>query len=260
MAIRGENSVTQVTEPAALARKRPWQTARVVAIETLTPRIKGFHFALPDVPAFVAGQHMDVRLVAPDGYEAQRSYSIASAPEHAERIELAIERLDDGEVSSFFHDVVQVGDEIELRGPLGGHFVWSVRDGGPVLLIGGGSGVVPLMSMVRHHAAQSSTVPVTLVTSARTAADLLYLDELRRLDAKRDGFTLKARVTREAETASDLGVGRIDRPLLESTLGEMAEPGFVFVCGSNPFVGTVADLLLDLGLAPGRIRTERYGG
>ena len=249
-----------MTESAVPARKRPWQTARVVAIESLSPRIKGFHFALPDAPTFVAGQHMDVRLVAPDGYEAQRSYSIASAPEHAERIELAIERLDDGEVSSFFHDVVQVGDEIELRGPLGGHFVWSVRDGGPVLLIGGGSGVVPLMSMVRHRAAQASTVPVTLVTSGRTAADLIYLDELRRLDANGDGFTLKARVTREAATASDLGAGRIDRPLLESVLNEMAEPSFIFVCGSNPFVGTVADLLLDLGLAPGRIRTERYGG
>lgn len=260
MAIPGGSSVTPVTELAVPARKRSWQTARVAAIETLTPRIKGFHFALPDAPGFVAGQHMDVRLVAPDGYEAQRSYSIASAPEHAERIELAIERLDDGEVSSFFHDVVQVGDEIELRGPLGGHFVWSVADGGPVLLIGGGSGVVPLMSMVRHHAAQSSTVPVTLVTSARTAADLVYLDELRGLDAKGGGFTLKARVTREAASAPDLGVGRIDRPLLESVLDSMAEPSFIFVCGSNPFVGTVADLLLDLGLAPGRIRTERYGG
>jgi ferredoxin-NADP reductase len=243
----------------APAQKRPWQAATVAAIETLTPRIKGFHFVLPSPPAFVAGQHMDVRLVAPDGYQAQRSYSIASAPEHAESIELAIERLDDGEVSSFFHDVVQVGDEIDLRGPLGGHFVWSVRDGGPVLLIGGGSGVVPLMSMVRHHAAHGSVIPVTLVTSARTAADLPYLDEQRALQA-RGTFRLVARVTREAVAAPDLGRGRIDRPLLRSVLDAMPDPGIVFVCGSNPFVGTVADLLLDLGVPAGRIRTERYGG
>ena len=239
--------------------KRPWQVARVAAIETLTPRIKGFHFTLPEPPAFTAGQHMDVRLVAPDGYQAQRSYSIASAPEHSERIELAVERLEDGEVSSFFHDVVQVGDEIELRGPLGGHFVWSVDDGGPVLLIGGGSGVVPLMSMVRHHAARASSVPVTLVTSARTAADLLYLDEQRRLQAN-GVFRLVARVTREAAATPDLGSGRIDRPLLQGVLDAMPDPRIVFVCGSNPFVGTVADLLLDLGVTAGRIRTERFGG
>lgn len=248
-----------MTESAVPARKRPWQTARVVAIESLSPRIKGFHFALPDAPTFVAGQHMDVRLVAPDGYEAQRSYSIASAPERPDRIELAIERLEDGEVSSFFHDVVQVGDEIELRGPLGGHFVWSVEDGGPILLIGGGSGVVPLMSMVRHHAARASSIPVTLVTSARTAVDLLYLDEQRRLQAN-GVFRLVARVTREAAATPDLGSGRIDRPLLQGVLDAMPDPRIVFVCGSNPFVGTVADLLLDLGVTAGRIRTERFGG
>lgn len=246
----------EVTSPAP---KRPWRTATVAAIETLTPRIKGFHFTLPEPPAFKAGQHMDVRLVAPDGYQAQRSYSIASAPERSERIELAIERLDDGEVSAFFHDVVQVGDEIELRGPLGGHFVWSVGDGGPVLLIGGGSGVVPLMSMVRHHAANASKVPITLVTSARTAADLPYLDEQRALQAN-GAFRLVARVTREAAATPDLGSGRIDRPLLQGVLDAMPDPRIVFVCGSNPFVGAVADLLLDLGVAAGRVRTERYGG
>lgn len=246
-------------EVQAPAYKRPWQSAKVVAIETLTPRIKGFHFALPDAPAFMAGQHMDVRLVAPDGYQAQRSYSIASAPEHPGRIELAIERLPDGEVSSFFHDVVQEGDEIELRGPLGGHFVWTVDDGGPVLLIGGGSGVVPLMAMARHHAARSSDVPMTLVSSARTSADLLYLDEQRALRAN-PAFRLEARVTREAAVAPDLTTGRIDRTALERTLDATGAPKFVFVCGSNPFVGAVADLLLDLGVAPQRIRTERYGG
>ncbi len=232
----------------------------MVAIEPRTPRITSYYFELAEPTAFVAGQHMDVRLVAPDGYEAQRSYSIASAPERPERYELAIERLDDGEVSGFFHDVVQVGDEIELRGPIGGHFVWSVQDGGPLLLIGGGSGLVPLMAMVRHRAAQGSAIPVTLVTSARTAADLLYLDELRVLRAACPGLTLVATVTREAARAPDLRAGRIDLALLRDVLEASGTPQLTFVCGSNPFVETVTGHLLDLGIPPGRVRTERYGG
>ena len=140
------------------AAKLSWRTAVVTAVVDRTPRIKSFLFALPQPPPFIPGQHMDVRLTAPDCYEAQRSYSIASAPEEASAVELAIERLQDGEVSPFFHDEVKAGDEIELRGPIGGHFMWSVKDGGPLLLIGGGSGVVPLASMVRHHAAQRSAV------------------------------------------------------------------------------------------------------
>jgi ferredoxin-NADP reductase len=249
--------VTDVSRPAG---KHPWQTATVVAIEPRTPRIRSFFFALQQPPAFVPGQHMDVRLVAPDGYEARRSYSIASAPEHPEPVELAIERLEAGEVSTFFHDVVQVGDEIELRGPIGGHFLWLVRDGGPLLLIGGGSGVVPLMSMIRHHAAKDSRVPVSLVTSARTAADLLYLDELRVLHAGRRGFTLAATVTREVAGQPDLASGRIDGTALARVLNELGDPRRVFVCGSNPFVEAVTGHLLDLGIAPDRIRTERFGG
>ncbi len=249
-----------MTDPNALPSKRPWQTATVARIETRTPRIKSYFFRLPQPPAFVAGQHMDVRLVAEDGYEAQRSYSIASAPEQPETVELAVERLEDGEVSSFFHEVVQVGDEIELRGPLGGHFLWSVQDGGPALLVGGGSGVVPLMSMIRHHAAQDSTIPVTLVTSARTVADLLYLDELRALHARGGGFRLVATVSREVSKQPDLASGRIDRALLERSLAELGDPRHVFVCGSNPFVEAATGHLLDLRLDPGRIRTERYGG
>lgn len=240
--------------------KRHWQKATVAAIERGTPRIKRFFFALPKPPAFVSGQHMDVRLVAPDGYQAQRSYSIASAPEQPERLELAIERLDDGEVSAFFHEVVQVGDEIEMRGPLGGHFVWSVADGGPVLLVGGGSGVVPLMSMIRHHAARGSTIPVTLVVSARTIADSLYIDELRTLHAGHHGFTLAATVSREVVEQGDLASGRIDQALLVGALEALGDPRHVFVCGSNPFVEAIAGHVRDLGLAPGRIRTERYGG
>lgn len=243
----------------AAAAKLEWRPAAVTAIVPHTPRIKSFFFALPEPRPFVPGQHMDVRLVAADGYEAQRSYSIASAPERPETIELAIERLQDGEVSPFFHDEVRVGDEIELRGPIGGHFMWSVRNGGPLLLVGGGAGVVPLASMIRHHAAQASAIPVTLVYSARTAADLLHLDELRAYAAARRGFTLVATVTREAPPDADLWAGRIDAALLAGAIA-VAWPARTFVCGANAFVESATELLLGVGLPAGEIRTERYGG
>jgi ferredoxin-NADP reductase len=230
----------------------------VTAVVPRTPRIKSFFFALPEPRPFVPGQHMDVRLVAPDGYEAQRSYSIASAPERPETIELAIERLQDGEVSPFFHDEVRAGDEIELRGPIGGHFMWSVKDGGPLLLVGGGSGVVPLASMIRHHAAQASAIPITLVYSARTTDELLYLDELRSY-AGRGAFTLLATVTREAPRDADLRSGRIDEVLLRHAI-DPARRASTFVCGANAFVEAATQLLLDLGLPAESIRTERYGG
>ncbi len=242
------------------AARLVWKPATVVAITPRTPRIKSFFLALPNPPAFVPGQHMDVRLTAPDGYQAQRSYSIVSAPERSDALELAIERLDDGEVSTFLHDEVRVGDEIELRGPIGGHFMWSVDHGGPLLLIGGGSGVAPLMSMIRHHAARNSTIPVTLLASARTSADLAFLEELRARHAEARGFKLIATVTREASGRPDLRNGRIDRALLVRTLDAQGSPAHVYVCGSNRFVETVTQLLLDFEVAPDRIRTERYGG
>jgi ferredoxin-NADP reductase len=232
----------------------------VIKIAPRTPRIKSLFFALPDMPAFVPGQHMEVRLTAPDGYEAQRSYSIASAPEHSDALELAIERLENGEVSTFLHDEVRVGDEIELRGPIGGHFMWSVTHGGPLLLIGGGSGIVPLLSMIRHHGAQRSAIPVTLLASARTSADLLCLDELRSRHAEGGGFHLIATVTRERPGDADLRSGRIARELLHGTLQVRGRPTRTFVCGSNAFVESVTQLLLDLGLPADQIRTERYGG
>jgi ferredoxin-NADP reductase len=232
----------------------------VTAVVPRTPRIKSFFFALPDQPAFVPGQHMDVRLTAPDGYEAQRSYSIASAPEQTDALELAIERLQDGEVSPFFHDEVRAGDEIELRGPIGGHFMWSVKDGGPLLLIGGGSGVVPLLSMIRHHHAQGSALPVTLVVSARSVAELLGLDELRSYATARRGFRLIATVTRETSREPDLLSGRIDRALLTRALEQPTPPFRTFVCGSNAFVESATQLLLDLAVDAAQIRTERYGG
>ena len=243
------------------APKLLWQPATVLAIETRTPTVKSFFFRLQQTLRFVPGQHMDVRLTAPDGYEAQPSYSIASAPEATDSLELAIEQLDDGEVSPFFHDTVAVGDEIGLRGPIGGHFIWSVDDGGPVLLVGGGSGVVPLACMLRHRAARASTVPMTLVYSARTGADLIYAEELRAMSAREDGFHFLPTLTRDSSPLRDVRSGRIDASLLCAALASLsAPPTVVFVCGANAFVETAADTLLGLGIPPATIRTERYGG
>jgi ferredoxin-NADP reductase len=238
-----------------------WQTATVAAIEPRTPTVKSFFFELPQRFAFTAGQHVDVRLTADDGYQAQRSYSIASAPESSRLLELAIERLDDGEVSPFFHDVARIGDAIELRGPIGGHFVWSVDDGGPVLLVGGGSGLVPLACMMRHRATRGSRIPIALVVSARTHADLIFGDELRTLASAPGGFAFLPTLTRDARAASDVRTGRIGVELMREALEALpATPRTEFVCGANPFVEHVSGLLLALDIPAASIRTERYGG
>ncbi len=254
------SSASRVTDRATDAPIR-WQEAKIAEIVPRTPRIKSFFFA-PEQPfAFRAGQHVDVRLTAPDGYQAQRSYSIASAPEAGETFELAIERLDDGEVSPFFHDVAEVGDAIELRGPIGGHFVWSVGDGGPILLLGGGSGVVPLMAMIRHRAARGSAAPMLLLLSGRTRDELLYRDELLALDEKHDGFALAIALTREQAFRDGDYSRRIDAAMLADCLARLPEPPrHVFVCGSNPFVEAATSAAIDAGVQTGIIRTERYGG
>ena len=244
----------------ARSRRVGWQAATVTGIEQRTPTVKSFFFRLPEPFSFIAGQHVDVRLSAPDGYQAQRSYSIASAPERDELLELAIERLDDGEISPFFHDTVAVNDTIELRGPLGGHFIWSALADGPALLVGGGSGVVPLACMARHRAARHSVVPLALVYSARTHADLIFGDELDALHARNDGFSFLPTLTRDT-TAPAARRGRIDASLLRAALDSLREsPATVYVCGANPFVEHVTSLLGELRIAAGIIRTERYGG
>ena len=204
---------------------------------------------------------MDVRLTAPDGYQAERSYSIASAPEEGATFELAIERLDDGEVSPFFHDVAEVGDKIELRGPIGGHFVWSVGEGGPILLIGGGSGLVPLMAMIRHRTARADATPMLLLLSGRTRDELLYRDELLAFDAKRDGFSLALALTREKAFRAGDYSRRVDTAMLAECLVKLpVPPRRVFVCGSNPFVEAATTAAIDAGVPATIIRTERYGG
>ncbi|RWP63606.1 FAD-binding oxidoreductase [Mesorhizobium sp.] len=244
----------------APAAQSPWQTVTIARIEKRTPRVTSF-FLQPSRPfAYRAGQHVDVRLTAPDGYQARRSYSIASAPEAGETIELAIERLDDGEVSPFFHDIAAIGDEVELRGPLGGHFVWSDSDGGPLLLVGGGSGVVPLMAMILHRAARRSAVPVALVFSARAWDEVIFRDELIDLHDRRDGFDLVLALTREpARRPADYS-RRVDVAMMEQSMLRLsAPPRFAFVCGSNAFVSAAAQALIDAGVPASLIRTERYG-
>ena len=253
-----------MTEAAPAPSREPklrWQEATITATHAETPLVKSFMLA-PTAPfPFRAGQHVDVRLTAPDGYQAERSYSIASAPDNAAAIELAIERLDDGEVSPYFHDVAEVGDKIELRGPIGGHFVWEVDDGGPLLLLGGGSGVVPLMSMLRHRAARGSRLPALLLFSARSLEGVIFRDELLALDARNDGFQLALALTRESpRRASDFG-RRVDAGMVADLVARLPEPPrHVFVCGGNPFVEAASQGALHAGVDRALIRTERYGG
>jgi len=208
-----------------------------------------------------AGQHLDIRLTAPDGYQVQRSYSVASAPGLEGLYEIAVERLDDGEVSPFVHDIAETGDTIEIRGPFGGHFVWAPEDGGPLLLVGGGSGVAPLMSILRHRAAVGREVTAVLLYAARTWEDVIFREELLARDAEEPGFALLLSLSRDmARRPQDAG-RRTDRLLLENALARLgAVPHLTFTCGSNAFVEAVTSHLVDLGLSADTIRAERFGG
>jgi ferredoxin-NADP reductase len=258
MAIRGVSSDTRMTEASAAPAR--WQSCEIIEIAARTPTIKSFFLRLTGLFDYKAGQHVDVRLTAPDGYTAMRSYSIASAPTGSQVIELAIERLADGEVSPFFHDVAQVGDTIELRGPLGGHFLWPGPTEKPVLLIGAGSGVVPLMAMIRYRKASGEPVPVALLLSSRTWGDVLFRDELFEFERLLPDFALALALTREPAMRSNDFSRRIDAPMVADVAARLpVSPGCAFVCGSNAFVDIAADAALALGLEAGAIKTERYG-
>jgi glycine betaine catabolism B len=239
-----------------------WQEAIVTGIIEQTPTVKSFFLKPPAWNSFIAGQHVDIRLTAPDGYQAQRSYSIASAPDDSGTFELVVERLDDGEVSPFFHEVVQPGDTIEMRGPIGGHFNWGAADGGPVLLIGGGSGVAPLMSMLRHRAVVAPDVAMILIYSARRFAEVIFRDELMRRAEIEPGFSLLLTLTREAGPRDEIRAGRIDRVFIDAALGRFGgrTPRISFVCGATAFVEVASMFLVESGLPPQSVRTERYGG
>jgi len=225
-----------------------WETATVVAIHDETKRTKTLRLRLERPTSHRAGQHYVVRLTAPDGYTASRSYSVASPPDGTNELELTVERLDDGEVSTFLHDVLEVGDELEVRGPIGGYFVWEGT--APALLLGGGSGIVPLMAMLRLARSTGRDALVHLVVSVRTPDDLYYADEL----AGRDDATVL--YTRATPPAWPRPAGRLRAP---DVVPHLRDDQTVYVCGSAPFTGAVGDLLVDLGVAPERVRFERFG-
>jgi len=249
-----------VAGAAVLGRLKPltWQLCDVAELVAETPRVKTLVLDAPDWPGHLAGQHVDIRLTAEDGSQAQRSYSIASAPDEG-RLALTVERLADGEVSPYLTDVLVVGDKLELRGPIGGYFVWEASEGGPVLLLGGGSGVVPLMAMIRHRRAAGSDASMRLLYSAKRADDLIYREELEELAGRGNGFETFFTLTREQPDGWQGFGRRVDRELLDEVGWPAAEDPLAYVCGPTAFVEAVASALVDSGLPPHRIKTERFG-
>jgi ferredoxin-NADP reductase len=234
-----------------------WRTAKVREIVAETPRAHTLVLDVPDWPGHRAGQHVDIRLTAEDGYQAQRSYSIASAPE-LDTLELTVELVDEGEVSYYLVEELRRGDQFELRGPIGGHFTWSEDEGGPLLLIAGGSGLVPLMAMLRHRAARASAADATLLVSVRSPEDLLYADELPALEP-RAGLRIAYTYTRAAPAGWDGWTRRIDAAML-AELGPPPEAHpRIYVCGPTPFVETAAELLVAAGHDPAAVHAERFG-
>jgi ferredoxin-NADP reductase len=240
--------------------KRPleWQIATVKAIRTETPEVKTLTLALPDWTAHRPGQHYDVRLTAADGYSTQRSYSIGSEPERTGEIDITVERISDGEVSPYLDDTVVVGDRFEVRGPIGGYFVWDRSIGGPLLLVAGGSGVVPLMAMLRHRAAADVKVPTRLLYSARSYEQIIYGQELEML-ARKDGLTISYTLTRSQPAGWKGYTRRIDDAMLKEVSAPLGRDALAYVCGPTALVEVAADGLERVGLPAERIRTERFG-
>ena len=233
-----------------------WRVATVARLQTETPSATTLILDVPDWSGHLAGQHVDVRLTADDGYQAQRSYSIASPPEDRS-LALTVERIDDGEVSPYLTDELRPGDQFELRGPIGGYFTWEVGDGGPLLLLAGGAGLVPLMAMLRHRAAAASTADATVLVSARAWDDVLYRDELE--TQRNNGVDVRYTLTREQPPEWAGWSGRVNLDMLRELDADRAQQRRVFVCGPTGFVEHVANLLVQLGLDPHAIKTERFG-
>jgi ferredoxin-NADP reductase len=233
-----------------------WRVAEVVNVVPETPRVKTIAFDVPGWPGHRAGQHVDVRLTAEDGYQVQRSYSIASTPDDT-RVELTVERLEDGDVSPYLTDELRPGDRIELRGPVGGWFVWEPAQGGPLLLVAGGSGVVPLMAMIRTRAAAGSDVDTRLLFSSRSWEGVIYREELERLGG--DGLTVAHTLTRSQPPGWTGYARRVDAEMLAEVGPSPTERPGVYVCGPTPFVEAAAEALVQLGHEPHRVKTERFG-
>ena len=238
--------------------KKQWLTATVREVIIETPRVRSLVLDVPGWPGHRAGQHVDVRLTAPDGYQAQRSYSIASAPA-ADTITLTVEMLPDGEVSSYLAGEARVGDQFELRGPIGGYFVWTPDLEGPLFLVGGGSGVVPLMAMLRERAAKGATQPARLLFSSRSFEDIIYRAELEQLAGRGDGLTVAHTLTRGAPAGWTGLSRRIDAMMLADQGIAPDRMPRIFICGPTPLVETVAFTLRELGHSPKLIKTERFG-
>jgi ferredoxin-NADP reductase len=239
---------------AAVRRRLSWQIATVIELVEETARAKTIVLDVPDWPEHRAGQHLDIRLTADDGYRAEREYSIASAP--GEAVAITVERLEDGEVSPYLTDVLRAGDALEMRGPLGGYFVWGPEDGGPLLLVGGGSGIVPLRSILRHRDRSGSDVPVRLLYSSRSVEDVIYRAEL---DDPGEGVEVVHTLTRAQPLGWTGRSRRVDRELIAEIAWRAEENPLAFVCGPTSFVETVATGLVELGYPGERIKTERFG-
>ncbi|MGD9890428.1 MAG: ferredoxin reductase [Dehalococcoidia bacterium] len=235
-----------------------WQRATVRRLIQETPQVKSVVLDIPGWQGHRAGQHLDVRLTAADGYQAQRSYSIASAPSDRQ-VTITVERLEDGEVSPYLTGELRVGDELELRGPIGGWFTWRPEEGGPLLLVAGGSGIAPLMAMIRLRAAVQSPVPVCLLYSSRTYDDIIYREELSQRTAADADLEVVHTLTRSQPAGWAGYRRRIDRAMLEDVAWSPAEHPLVFVCGPTPLVEAVATLCVELGHAPAHVKTERFG-
>jgi ferredoxin-NADP reductase len=240
----------------ALLGRLTWHVADVVDVVAETPRVKTIAFHVPGWPGHRAGQHVDVRLTAEDGYQAQRSYSIASEPDGT-RVELTVVRIDDGEVSPYLTDELRPGDQIELRGPVGGYFVWEPSQGGPLLLVAGGSGIAPLMAMIRVRAAAGSDADTRLLFSSRAWEDVIYREELERLNG--DGLRVVHTLTLSQPPDWTGYARRVDAEMLAELGPSPAERPHVYVCGPTPFVEAVAEALVQLGHEPQAIKTERFG-
>jgi ferredoxin-NADP reductase len=236
-----------------------WQISTLTAVHPESAEVKSFTLSLPAWRPHRAGQHYDVRLTAEDGYQAQRSYSVASAPSRTGEVELTIERISDGEVSPYFHDVLRIGDQVEVRGPIGGYFVWEPALGGPLLLVAGGSGVVPLMAMLRERTAAGDATPTALLYSSRTVDDVIYRDELASQASSNDGLQVFQTLTRSQPTGWTGYARRIDREMLSDVLQRLGPQPLAYLCGPTLLVEAAANGLVELGVPPTRVRTERFG-
>jgi ferredoxin-NADP reductase len=236
-----------------------WQIAKVKAIRPETPESKTLTLALPEWMAHQPGQHYDVRLTAEDGYQTERSYSVASAPERVGEIELTVQRIADGEVSPYLDDVLMPGDQLEVRGPVGGYFVWDVTLGGPLMLVAGGSGVVPLMAMLRHRSAKHSAIPTRLLYSVRTSDDVIYKSELDRLARGDPELDMAFTFTRRSPDGWTGYNRRIDSKMIGEVMAPLGNSARIYVCGPTLFVETAANAFVQMGIPAQRIHTERFG-